>query len=186
MRVAGAIRLRSSVAPATEIPGVRRLKSQMRLWSLHPKYLDSRGLVALWREALLAQAVLVGETRGYQHHPQLTRSRKSATPQSALASHSGGVVTTRLSLRQFQNRPRQEPGSDPRHTRLNELRMGTIQSQIAATRSHSMGTDSVSDSTSPASVVSDQTGTDRRLGSRFDFGRSANNIRLRLMTFSKD
>jgi hypothetical protein len=40
---------------------------------LHPKYLDARGLVALWREALLAQAVLRGETRGYRHHPQLAR-----------------------------------------------------------------------------------------------------------------
>jgi hypothetical protein len=29
-----------------------------RIWSLHPKYLDARGLVALWREGLLAQAVL--------------------------------------------------------------------------------------------------------------------------------
>ena len=47
----------------------------MRLWSLHPKYLDARGLVALWREALLAQAVLRGETKGYRHHPQLTRFR---------------------------------------------------------------------------------------------------------------
>jgi len=45
----------------------------VRLWSLHPKYLDARGLVALWREALLAQAVLRGETRGYRHHPQLVR-----------------------------------------------------------------------------------------------------------------
>jgi Pyrimidine dimer DNA glycosylase len=45
----------------------------VRLWSLHPKYLDARGLVALWREALLAQAVLRGETRGYRHHPQLAR-----------------------------------------------------------------------------------------------------------------
>ena len=45
----------------------------MRLWSLHPKYLDACGLVALWREALLAQAVLRGETRGYRHHPQLAR-----------------------------------------------------------------------------------------------------------------
>jgi len=45
----------------------------VRLWSLHPKYLDSRGLVALWREALLAQAVLRGETIGYRHHPQLLR-----------------------------------------------------------------------------------------------------------------
>ena len=30
----------------------------MRLWTLHPKYLDAKGLVAAWREALLAQAVL--------------------------------------------------------------------------------------------------------------------------------
>jgi hypothetical protein len=53
----------------------------VRLWSLHPKYLDSRGLVALWREGLLAQAVLKGKTRGYRHHPQLERflgSRSSA------------------------------------------------------------------------------------------------------------
>ena len=43
----------------------------MRLWSIHPRYLDSMGLVALWREALLAQAVLRGETKGYKFHPQL-------------------------------------------------------------------------------------------------------------------
>ena len=43
----------------------------MRLWSLHPKYLDPAGLVALWRETLLARAVMNGATRGYQHHPQL-------------------------------------------------------------------------------------------------------------------
>lgn len=59
----------------------------MRLWSLHPKYLDSRGLVALWREALLAQAVLKGETRGYKYHPQLTRFRQVAKPPSALAAY---------------------------------------------------------------------------------------------------
>lgn len=45
----------------------------MRLWSLHPRLLDARGLVALWREGLLARAVLRGETRGYRHHPQLAR-----------------------------------------------------------------------------------------------------------------
>ncbi len=38
----------------------------MRLWSLHPRYLDAKGLVALWREALLARAVLRGATRGYR------------------------------------------------------------------------------------------------------------------------
>ena len=43
----------------------------MRLWSLHPRYLDPQGLVALWREALLARAVLCGNTRGHRKHPQL-------------------------------------------------------------------------------------------------------------------
>ena len=57
----------------------------MRLWSLHPKYLDRQGLVALWREALLAQAVLKGETRGYTCHPQLLRFRESAAPLDAIA-----------------------------------------------------------------------------------------------------
>lgn len=45
----------------------------MRLWSLHPSVLDRAALVACWREALLAQKVLAGETRGYRHHPQLLR-----------------------------------------------------------------------------------------------------------------
>lgn len=47
----------------------------MRLWSLHPRHLDARGLVALWREGLLARAVLRGRTRGYRRHPQLDRFR---------------------------------------------------------------------------------------------------------------
>lgn len=45
----------------------------MRLWSVHPKHLDAKGLVALWREALLAKHVLEGKTKGYKHHPQLIR-----------------------------------------------------------------------------------------------------------------
>ena len=49
----------------------------MRLWSVHPKYLDSKGLVALWREALLAKQVLEGGTKGYRNHPQLDRFKKS-------------------------------------------------------------------------------------------------------------
>jgi hypothetical protein len=52
----------------------------MRLWSLHPKYLDTKGLVAVWREGLLAFAVLRGETRGYRHHPQLVRFRRTREP----------------------------------------------------------------------------------------------------------
>lgn len=57
----------------------------MRLWSLHPRYLDARGLVALWREALLAQAVLGGKTHGYTRHPQLLRFRRSPSPRHAIA-----------------------------------------------------------------------------------------------------
>ncbi len=45
----------------------------MRLWSLHPKYLDRQGLLAVWREGLLAQKVLQGKTKGYKNHPQLKR-----------------------------------------------------------------------------------------------------------------
>ena len=59
----------------------------MRLWTLHPKYLDSRGLVALWREALLAQAVLRGETRGYLRHPQLIRFRETSSPAGSIAAY---------------------------------------------------------------------------------------------------
>lgn len=59
----------------------------MRLWSLHPKYLDPRGLVALWREGLLAQAVLKGETRGYRYHPQLVRFQSQSAPVPFIAEY---------------------------------------------------------------------------------------------------
>ena len=65
----------------------------MRLWTLHPKYLDARGLVALWREALLAQAVLKGLTSGYTRHPQLKRFRSSASPLESIASYLQAVYT---------------------------------------------------------------------------------------------
>jgi hypothetical protein len=59
----------------------------MRLWTLHPRHLDPAGLVALWREALLAQAVLRGQTRGYTRHPQLERFRAAADPLAAISSY---------------------------------------------------------------------------------------------------
>lgn len=59
----------------------------MRLWTLHPKHLDAKGLVALWREALLAQKVLQGGTRGYRHHPQLRRFLATPRPAAALARY---------------------------------------------------------------------------------------------------
>ena len=63
----------------------------MRLWTIHPRYLDPQGLVALWREALLAKAVLRGETRGYKHHPQLARFRAHASPRSAINAYLAAV-----------------------------------------------------------------------------------------------
>ena len=59
----------------------------MRLWSLHPRYLDARGLVALWREALLAQKVLTGSTRGYRNHPQLQRFHAHPSPACSIAAY---------------------------------------------------------------------------------------------------
>lgn len=64
----------------------------MRLWTVHPQYLDAKGLVALWREALLAQKVLLGRTRGYKHHPQLIRFRTTKDPAAALASYLAVVL----------------------------------------------------------------------------------------------
>ena len=63
----------------------------MRLWSLHPKYLDRQGLVALWREALLAQAVLRGETRGYRNHPQLDRFKDHTAPLAAISVYLASI-----------------------------------------------------------------------------------------------
>ena len=63
----------------------------MRLWSLHPKYLDTQGLVALWREALLAQAVLQDKTRGYKAHPQLERFRAQGSDVAAIGAYLSAV-----------------------------------------------------------------------------------------------
>lgn len=59
----------------------------MRLWSLHPQHLDAKGLVALWRETLLAQKVLAGQTRGYRNHPQLDRFKCQPDPLAAIGAY---------------------------------------------------------------------------------------------------
>ncbi|MEN9575286.1 MAG: hypothetical protein RL514_3141 [Verrucomicrobiota bacterium] len=64
----------------------------MRLWTLHPRYLDAKGLVAAWREALLAQKVLAGGTKGYRHHPQLVRFQAQADPLAAIATFLRGLA----------------------------------------------------------------------------------------------
>jgi hypothetical protein len=63
----------------------------MRLWSIHPRYLDPQGLVALWRETLLAQKVLAGETKGYRNHPQLQRFKTHATPKTAMSFYLSAI-----------------------------------------------------------------------------------------------
>ena len=63
----------------------------MRLWSLDPALLDRQGLTACWREALLAQAVLLGRTRGYTAHPQLDRFREHPQPAIAISAYLHGV-----------------------------------------------------------------------------------------------
>lgn len=64
----------------------------MRLWSFHPRYLDARGLVALWREALLAQAVLSRPSAGYARHPQLQRFRAAPDPLAAIATYLSAIA----------------------------------------------------------------------------------------------
>ena len=73
----------------------------MRIWSLHPQYLDPQGLVALWRETLLAQAVLLGHTKGYTQHPQLARFKAQDKPAQAIANYLH-TVQAQASLRGYR------------------------------------------------------------------------------------
>ncbi len=59
----------------------------MRLWSIHPSYLDRKGLLAVWREGLLAMKVLQGKTKGYRKHPQLIRFINSKYPLEAIKAY---------------------------------------------------------------------------------------------------
>ena len=91
----------------------------MRLWTVHPRFLDAKGLVALWREGLLAKAVLHGETKGYRKHPQLIRFRSHDQPLAALCEYLRCVLaesqsrgyhfdTTKLTAQAFAIEPIEE------------------------------------------------------------------------------
>ena len=56
---------------------------RMRIWSLHPEYLDARGLVALWREALLAQDGAAGRDPRLPPPPPAGEVSPPANPPSA-------------------------------------------------------------------------------------------------------
>jgi len=64
----------------------------MRLWSIHPSYLDTKGLVACWREGLLARKVIQGGTRGYRSHPQLQRFTAQPDPLAALDQYLSAIL----------------------------------------------------------------------------------------------
>jgi Mg-chelatase subunit ChlI len=50
------------------------------------------GLLALWRESLLAQKVLLGKTTGYRFHPQLKRFQASRDPIAAISTYLWALV----------------------------------------------------------------------------------------------
>lgn len=83
----------------------------MRVWSLHPQYLDPQGLVALWRETLLARAVLKGETKGYRQHPQLLRFQQHVDPIGAIEQYLQAVYaeSVRRGYRFDPTKVRMEP-----------------------------------------------------------------------------
>jgi len=93
----------------------------MRLWTVHPRYLDAKGLVAVWREGLLAQKVLQGATRGYRNHPQLTRFPSITRPVDAIAAYLAGIAeeadrrgyrfnASKISRRKFADRIEETSG----------------------------------------------------------------------------
>ena len=92
----------------------------MRLWTVHPRHLDAAGLVALWREALLARAVLRGRTKGYRHHPQLARFREQARPISCVNHYLAAVYDESLRRGYAFDRSKLGPTSAPE--RMEETR----------------------------------------------------------------
>ena len=92
----------------------------MRLWTIHPKHLDAKGIVALWREGLLAQKVLQGRTRGYKHHPQLIRFAATSRPVAAIAAYL--VVVCNEATRRGYSFDRTKIARTRYHGRIKETR----------------------------------------------------------------
>ena len=97
------------------VAGATRVDATMRLWTVHPRYLDPQGLVAAWREALLAQKVLAGATKGYKNHPQLARFKAQSDSLAAIAAFLRGLAdeagrrgyhfdASKISRRKFRGR----------------------------------------------------------------------------------
>ncbi len=102
----------------------------MRIWSLHPEHLDVKGLVACWRETLLAQKVLRGLTTGYRNHPQLQRFAALPDPVVAIATYLHGVADEADRRGYSFDRTRVVLPPDP------DLRMWVTDGQVAHERAH--------------------------------------------------
>lgn len=81
----------------------------MRLWSLSPKYLDRLGLLAVWREGLLAKKVLAGKTKGYKNHPQLDRFRDQDKPLDHINAYLLGIYQEALNRGYLFNKSKISP-----------------------------------------------------------------------------
>jgi len=102
----------------------------MRIWSIHPRHLDPRGLVTLWREGLLARAVLLGKTRGYRQHPQLDRWKSTRDPVAAIEAYLSRILEDRL-----PPAPARAPDG---HARAARLRMEAPAGQADGSRAGSL------------------------------------------------
>jgi Pyrimidine dimer DNA glycosylase len=80
-------------APAAYVVSLVLYLATVRLWTIHPSYLDASGLVAAWREGLLAQRVLAGGTRGYTKHPQLLRFRESGDSARGISKYLAEILS---------------------------------------------------------------------------------------------
>ena len=85
----------------------------MRIWSLHPKYLDAKGLVALWRESLLAKQVLEGKTKGFKNHPQLNRFKNSGNAVGCINQYLTSVYENSLERGNNFNKNKVNPDFKP-------------------------------------------------------------------------
>jgi hypothetical protein len=106
----------------------------MRLWSLHPRYLDSQGLVALWRESLLAQKVLKGKTHGYRSHPQLRRFRAERDPVAAIATYLEGIYRESVRRGYHFDQSKIDPGRLRGHGKI-PVAAGQIEFELEHLRS---------------------------------------------------
>lgn len=98
----------------------------MRIWSLHPRYLDRQGLVACWRETLLAQAVLAGRTKGYVNHPQLQRFRSAPEPLEMIGGYLLGIAAE-ADVRGYSFDRSRISGSDARHDGMLSVTTGQLE-----------------------------------------------------------